>query len=58
MSEPPRQAVIAAGAEVLQAAVAYVDAREEDLPALALKLVPLYQRLERAVAMFHEVTDE
>ena len=56
MSEVPRQAVIAAGAEVLQAAVSYVDGHNDGLPTVAL--VPLYQRLESAVAMFHEVTDE
>jgi hypothetical protein len=56
MSEVPRQAVIAAGAEVLQAAVSYVDARNDDVATIAL--IPLYQRLENAVAMFHEVTDE
>jgi hypothetical protein len=48
--------VIAAGAEVLQAAVSYVDSRNDGVATIAL--VPLYERLERAVAMFHEVTDE
>jgi hypothetical protein len=56
MSEQPRPAVIAAGAELIKAACAYVDAREAQVS--TLELVPIYRRLESAVIMFHEVTDD
>ena len=55
MPDEPRPEVIAAGAEVLSAAVAYIDGREDSLPPLTR--MALYQRLERAVIAFHEVTD-
>lgn len=51
----PRPEVVAAGAEALAAAIAYIDGRNAELSTIAL--VPLYQRLERAVAALHEVTD-
>ena len=56
VTDAPRSAVVEAGREVLQAAVAYVDGRDQDLPTLAL--TTLYVRLERAVSAFHAATDE
>jgi len=56
VSDAPRPEVVSAGAEVLQAAVAYVDARSDNLPLRELNVA--YRRLERAVADFHEATRE
>ena len=50
----PRPEVIAAGAEVIKAAVAYVDARQQEVAAIAL--VEPYRRLETAVMDFHDAT--
>ena len=55
-TDQPRPEVVNAGAAVLHAAVAYVDARNDGVS--TLELVLPYQRLERAVEAFHEATGE